>query len=566
MTILYGTGFEAGSKEIIASADANDYSNIGVSTSDVHTGGYRLNLATGGAATNWVRFAASGSNDELWASVFLKPSGLGKSFQIEFELNDGTLVGVRKPTGVGNTNMEAYVDGSMVGTAGTFDLSTGVYYLFELHVLVANTNGKIQLKINGNTDIDYTGDTQPGATSAIDYLRLTIVTVSADLSRVDDITIRDDDWAGDIRYISQVPDGDDTANWTPSTGMDNYALVDEIAPSDSDYVESSTDTQQDLYTFDDYTQNNSIAHVVQWVRGKTDTNGGEIVMQCKSGATTSEESTSGLGTSFEYHSRILETDPDTATDWTVTGFNAALFGQEASVSGHTLQVSQHIVETAFDQNATFVTRPLAIDVDNEDGTRVWVTSWDDGTLYFKRKASDLSSGFVLSFGAATEAEVDGRTYFIVPYAPAFFGTADFGNQVYVYGRWDETGTAKHIYKSTDGGSSFSDIGDASWTTERVGAFWAEDTNTLYAITNEGSGNASLWESTDGGSSWSDISTPPAEVEFEAVSIHPDGRILIGNKDSGTPHGSYLDKTYSTSSWQDFSTMGGNGIVSIIWVV
>jgi len=51
---------------------------------------------------------------------------------------------------------------------------------------------------------------------------------------------------GVIRRHAVTADGM-TTDWTPSTGIDNYALVDEIPKSESDYVSTSTDTDVDNY-------------------------------------------------------------------------------------------------------------------------------------------------------------------------------------------------------------------------------------------------------------------------------------------------------------------------------
>lgn len=567
MTILYGTGFEAGSKEIIPSGDAQSFANIAVVATSVHTGNFRLNIGDGGGGVNWVRFGdfASGFT-ELYATIWLDPAGAAKELGVEFELTDNTLVGVRKEAG--NQDLHAYVNGAAVdvGTA----LLAATYNLVELYVKIDGGNGRIVVKVNGVNDIDFTGGTKPTSATDIQYLRLSMDNGAGDFWRADDLTIRTDDFPGDIRYIKSAPDGDDSVTWTRSAGATNFSLVDETPPSDADYVETAVNTNQDLYTLVDYALNNAISHIVQWIRGLSTPSGGEFKMQIKSGGTTSEESTSGLATSAEYVSRILEEDPNTLAAWGKTAFNAALVGQEAVVSSETVRVTQHIIEIAYNENLSIGLRPLEMDVDLESGSRVWITSWEDGSLFLKRLPSTLAAGVSFSFGAATENEVAIRTFYLSPLAAPFFGTANLNDIIYVYGRWDD-GAVTHIEKSTDGGSTFTDIGDsATWLTGWIGAFLIADVNTLFAFVNGAS--RALYRTIDAGVTWTSLSSLPFDVDPGGVSGHPDGRILISNRDAGAQTAAYAVAP-DYSSWIDATgspsfpaSTPGAGSNAIIWIV
>lgn len=53
---------------------------------------------------------------------------------------------------------------------------------------------------------------------------------------------------GDHRIVPMIPASDATPNdWTPSTGSDNYALIDEAETDTGDYVEASTSGDDDHY-------------------------------------------------------------------------------------------------------------------------------------------------------------------------------------------------------------------------------------------------------------------------------------------------------------------------------
>lgn len=568
MTILYGTGFEAGSKEIVPSADVLNYADFLVNaTSPVHSGNYRAVIRDFATADNWVRFGnfAAGYT-ELYASVWLDQAGTTKGWSMEFELTDNTLIGVRKEQGIPNQNLHAYVDGSNVQT-GTITLDNDDYVLLELYVKIAASGGRIVAIYNGTVDINYTGNTKATSATDIQYLRFGLQISGNDSYRIDDLTISDDGYPGDIRYKIFVPDGDSAITWTPNAGGANYIRIDERPPSDADYVETAVNANQDLYTVTDYDVNNAIAAVVQWVRGFTTPAGGEITMQIESGATTSEETSSGLGTSAEYISRVLDQDPNTAAAWTITAFDAILAGQEAVVTAETVRVTQHMIEVGYAQTQTILIRPLGLDVGLETGSRVWVTTWEDDVLFLKKLNSNLVLLNTFSFGAATEAQVDARTFYLSPYAPGFFGTSGLSDIIYVYGRWDD-GAVTHLEKSTDGGATFTDIGDsATWLTGWVGAFMADDANTLYAFVNGGS--PALYRSIDAGATWTNLSSLPFDVDPGGVSKHPDGRILIINRDSGPAMAGYAeppnyDVWFDATGSPSFPT-GGGGANAVIWI-
>lgn len=213
-------------------------------------------------------------------------------------------------------------------------------------------------------------------------------------------------------------------------------------------------------------------------------------------------------------------------------------------------------------------RPLGLDVDLDDGSKIWQTAWETDSFLLVEYNSALvfQSMKIFAPDNVTEAQVDARTFYISPYTPPFFGTASLNDIIYVYGRWDD-GTVRHVSKSTDGGATFTDIGDsATWGADWVGAFFADDANTLYAFVNGGS--PALYRSLNAGTNWTNLSVLPFDVDPHSVSKHPDGRILIANRINGAQMAAYADSAYA--AWTNatgspsFPTAGG-GARSMIWV-
>jgi hypothetical protein len=217
-------------------------------------------------------------------------------------------------------------------------------------------------------------------------------------------------------------------------------------------------------------------------------------------------------------------------------------------------------------------RLLGLDIDDENGTRVYVTSWTNELKFnlaqVTRSTLVIANELDIS-DAVSESDIDARNVWAHPHTPGFFGTANFGDIVYVHGRWLAGGSAEHIIKSTDGGASFSDIGDSvTWGTGWVGGFMAVDTNTLFAFVNNGA-NSALYRTIDGGANWTSLSLLPFEVDPGGVSGHPDGRILISNRDAGAAMVAYAESPnydiwFDATGAPSFPTAGG-GSQSVIWI-
>jgi hypothetical protein len=153
----------------------------------------------------------------------------------------------------------AYVGTSTLVASGTMQLILATWLLAQVHVLIANSAGIIQLKIEGlpTLDINYSGDTQPGALTTIDRWAVTQGSSSGPSTYVDNVMINDvhdgidDSWPPDVRFVMFTPNGNgDRSEQTGSDGnkTDNYLLEDEVPPDgDTTFVVSSTLGEGDLY-------------------------------------------------------------------------------------------------------------------------------------------------------------------------------------------------------------------------------------------------------------------------------------------------------------------------------
>lgn len=218
-----------------------------------------------------------------------------------------------------------------------FALNTWCY--LELKVTIAN-GGSYEIRVNGTNVLSNVSiDTQATANAYAQTMKLWGVSAGGSGRGLtyDDWYIADDsagdvtDFLGSHRAITLYPNAEgDLIEWTPSTGTDNSALVDETPHnSDTDYVESSTVGQQDIYQFQDATLVQIAGVQINAVCRETDATPFSIKLVAKSGATTDEGSAQSIGTtSYVTRSRVMEHDPDTAAPWDDAGVDAAQFGVE----------------------------------------------------------------------------------------------------------------------------------------------------------------------------------------------------------------------------------------------
>lgn len=241
-TYIYGTGFETGDYPVLTS-DVSNTDRVHVTTTK-KTGTYGLRLHD---ATNpWMRFEITGSKTELYIGVWVHPSSVyndNDRCSIHIYLTDGKTIKLIF-NGASGHQWDAYVNGGLVAS-GTIVMQNQ-WTNIQLHVKVADAGGRIESRIGGESDINYTGDTEPGTGNVIEYVYL-MGGDSFDSVYFDDLVIAEGDWPGDVRHEAIVPNGDNSVQWEPSTGSDNYALVDETPSNDADYVRASGTNHVDKY-------------------------------------------------------------------------------------------------------------------------------------------------------------------------------------------------------------------------------------------------------------------------------------------------------------------------------
>ena len=185
------------------------------------------------------------ANDEYYfAFLYHRMSSLSESIFCTHGPS-AILVGLRRNNA---SNCIEAVRGATVVATGTHVLSINTTYLIEVHIKIADSGGRIEVKVDEVSDIDFTGDTKPDAQTQITKIRFGYCYTGKEVrAYYDNLIIDDAAWIGNTKIQAILPTGaGNLTGWTPSAGA-NYACVDERPASDADYVSINSNDVVDTY-------------------------------------------------------------------------------------------------------------------------------------------------------------------------------------------------------------------------------------------------------------------------------------------------------------------------------
>lgn len=220
-------------------------------------------------------------------------------------------------------------------------LNADTWYFVEVKVVLHATTGSIELRVNGVGTYTMSGVDTIGADSGCRSVQV-YATNDGPSSNTDydDIAFWNDDdhpddsvgghsmtgFQGPWRMTPVKPNADTAqADWTPSAGSDNYAMVDD-ADNDEDatYVASTTLTDRDELDLEAGPSYQIIAVQAVVAARKVDAGNADLTVGIKSSsAEGSTTTTLGEGAIYGHHRHAQDVDPNTGEEWTEAAFNAA---------------------------------------------------------------------------------------------------------------------------------------------------------------------------------------------------------------------------------------------------
>ena len=222
------------------------------------------------------------------------------------------------------------------GTVHAFN----VWHYFELKATIrTGSNGSYEIRHNEITLTSSAGvNTANAGSDGADVLGYGYATSGVE-THVDDLYWDHGagaDFKGDSYLKGVFPNADgDNLDWTPSTGMDHYVLVDDAAtaPNDADYVSSAAPGDVDTYEYGDLSVNNDqVIAVLVWTAARMAAAGSRQIRAVyeEPGNTLFPGDTKTVAsTSTAEFLQVFETNPDTGMPWEITEINDGRFGVES---------------------------------------------------------------------------------------------------------------------------------------------------------------------------------------------------------------------------------------------
>ena len=158
-------------------------------------------------------------------------------------------------SGIGDITWST-VDGkvSIAGGTGTATILLGLWYYFE--VVIDKAAGSVQLWVNNELDVEAALPSAVTTQTAYTVSWVSPSDATPDTKYIDDFIVIDGstganidhvDRVGPIQITARLPSVDYLKEWSPSSGSDHYALVDNQPPSATQYIQSNTSGAQDLF-------------------------------------------------------------------------------------------------------------------------------------------------------------------------------------------------------------------------------------------------------------------------------------------------------------------------------
>ena len=324
MATVFITGFEDGSLNTLDS-----FSGMTAVTTQKRTGAYS---AYASASGHWGNILLPASYGEIYIRFGFRPtgsSGGGGGGPYFLRMSDANFVNHLQFSYATSSGLISVKRPSDTIATSTVPLINNIWNCIEMHIIIDDSTGVVAMKVEGVLGINFSGDTRNYGLASVKVIGLGQGRDPGDYwglayGYYDDFVVNDtsgnynNSWPGLGGVISLPVSGTgDHTGLTPSTG-DNYACVDEIPASDTDYVFSDTADVYDLYALDTSAiPAHCTVAAVKWAgRGGISSGTGNITPVIRSESTTEQQSDIAVSTDAALKTLVLSVDPIDTTEWT----------------------------------------------------------------------------------------------------------------------------------------------------------------------------------------------------------------------------------------------------------
>jgi hypothetical protein len=342
---------------LLADPGGEHYFSLGITAPGVwssSTGAFLTNSAPAGRSTTYaIQISGSGNNVTktlttgyttliMGAAIYISANWLNatatpilqlldsNSIQCDLRINTiGQLIFTRNGTQVGSASTNQVVNGS------------GWHY-FEATFTIDGSVGAGQAWVDGISWLTISGqNTKATANSTANQVRFYQGTSGQPNSYWKDMYVLDTASGanttrlGDINVAVIFPNGVGVnQQWTNNGGASQTASVQDginhtgtWPDGDTSYISDSTTNHISDFAHQALSLTGTIYGVIhQSYMRKDDAGTRNAAQVCLSAGVTEVGTTIALGNTYNYYSDVLEKDPNTNAQWTLSGYNAATFG------------------------------------------------------------------------------------------------------------------------------------------------------------------------------------------------------------------------------------------------
>lgn len=308
--------------------------------------GNGIKLAGGDYLRKQVAAADEHATLIVGAAVKLDASGNSSGTEGIFNFRSDSMATAHVTIGVDGTGALIAYRGTTLGVSLGTSTNTipdrSQFYYIEAKVLLSDTVGTVDVKVNGTSFLALTGkDTKNNGTKTVfDSFGLGSAGSTARFYTYDDFYACNgagaarNDFLGDLVIETIFPTGTGnstqlTATGTPG-GASNWAYVDESTPNTTDYVNSATAAQKDTYVFGDLSRatGNILGVQAATYAQKSDSGSRSHRILTRLSSTDYQGASQALTTSWAVYREIWATRPSDSSAWTISDVNGAEFGAE----------------------------------------------------------------------------------------------------------------------------------------------------------------------------------------------------------------------------------------------
>lgn len=198
-------------------------------------------------------------NDTLIAGVAFKLNNVtGNKCIMDFAVSllDGDPISYGEMGVWAETQNLAIKMGNSTLNSVNVALSANTWYYLEFKVFSDNASGTAEIRLDGNTVVTYSGDTQY-ATYFQPYVQVAFRGFNLGVLHLDDFYVCDrsgntcNDFLGDCTVYTLLPDGDASGNMSASSGTDEYAMVNGTTLNTSNYIKDTASGNRCVFTYGD---------------------------------------------------------------------------------------------------------------------------------------------------------------------------------------------------------------------------------------------------------------------------------------------------------------------------